>query len=117
MENAHNSLISYCARNNWIFVTGSCDKSIKFWNASTAEYFRIIKDAHSNQVRALAMFDDDVLVSAGNDASLKFWNISNGQYLRNIENATKSIISSMILISDDTFATGSDDGSIIIWKN
>jgi WD40 repeat protein len=68
-------------------------------------------------VRALAMFDDDVLVSAGNDASLKFWNISNGQYLRNIENATKSIISSMILISDDTFATGSDDGSIIIWKN
>ena len=63
-----------------ILISGSQDKSIKFWNLATQKIIRTFGghfDGHLGKVTALALSSNNqTLISCGADNSLKIWNMN-----------------------------------------
>lgn len=58
------------------FVSGGAD-NIKKWQCPEGKFLHNLS-GHRSIINALAVNDDDVLVSAGDDGSLKFWDYTTG---------------------------------------
>jgi WD40 repeat protein len=58
---------------NDVLVSGSDDKSLKFWNINSFNCIKTIDNAHQNYIWCLQLLPNDVLVSGSECKSLKFW--------------------------------------------
>jgi len=66
-------------------VSGSSDKMVKLWEASTGLLLRTLK-GHRDWVRSVAVSPDGrTIVSGGVDNTVKFWEASTGRLLRTLE--------------------------------
>lgn len=83
------------------FITGSWDKTIKFWSLEDFTVKDIWKQAHYSKkliffgcldsVANIVVTDDEsVMISASNDNSIKMWELENLQLLFNFENCHSS---------------------------
>lgn len=57
-----------------LMITGSADKSIKFWKAGQCVF--TIEQAHSQAIRDIQLFGQDHFISTGNDGDVKWWKIN-----------------------------------------
>eukprot|EP01036_Dinobryon_divergens_P035216 gene35216-biopygen27835 len=65
-------------------VSGSDDKTVRIWNASSGDCERILK-GHSGQVSALCILPDGRIVSGSDDKTVRIWNASSGDCERILE--------------------------------
>lgn len=118
---------SFIAHQHWILTskfssdglwlaTGSCDKLIKVWNAtSMREVFTL--SGHKGDIWSLGFnHNTKLLASAGEDKTLIVWDLeSRSQYLS--FHGHKGPIYSLQFTRDSKFIiTGSGDGTIRIWN-
>jgi WD40 repeat protein len=116
------------------FVTGSYDRTIKFWNRTTGKEIRTLR-GHTSGVRIVAISPDSkTLISGDETGVIKVWELSTGlekyalrEHFRetvnpNARTAQESLrrepvgISTLTIRRDgETFASGDLDGHIKIW--
>jgi pleiotropic regulator 1 len=67
---------------NQFFVTGSSDRTIKFWDLAKGT-LKITLTGHVNTVRALAISDrHPYLFSCGEDKTVKCWDLEQNKVVR-----------------------------------
>jgi len=75
-----NWVYSLCKVDKNLFVSGSADDSLKFWNITSGECVHTIDKAHSNSVMALLYSaSNQVLISASSDNTIKVWDLKMGE--------------------------------------
>ncbi len=91
---------------------------IRFWNATTGEHKRTIKD-HYGWIRGVAFSRDGSLLaswsSSYEDKMIRLWNVATG---RNTQTLTghNYLIGSVIFSPDgETLISGGQDGTVLIW--
>ena len=116
----HNSYVSSIIKlSEDIIVSGSGDKTLKFWKADNdAKYKEIntIKGLNS-EVLCLLKISPNEIASGFIDSKIKIWREENGKF---IESQTllghSKMVTSLIMISHEIMASASEDKSIRIWK-
>src|SRR5581483_9624134 len=96
-------------------VSGSCDNSIKIWDAETGSLLDTLK-GHSGSIYSVAFsFDDRKIISGGSDKCIKIFDADSGSLLNTLNGHT-SLINSVAISSDNRkIVSGSYDKSIKIW--
>lgn len=114
-------------------ISGSFDKSIRFWNLSAIlsanpndDNQRIsqqvleksIQDAHSTSVSTIAVARDQPLMASGGwDRRIKFWNLSTQTLLGTIEGAHQDDIEAIAFSPDSTtLVSGGLDSTVKLWN-
>ena len=100
------------APNNQIFISGSADGIIKFWNFYTGELNYTLK-AHSKAISALAIHPDGkIIASSSQDGTIKLWHIQTGELLENLSGFCPLAFSA----DGKLFISGGKSGTIKIWR-
>ena len=96
----------------------SKDGLIRFWNATTGEHKRTIKD-HFGRIRGVEFSRDGSLLASWSfsyqDKMIRLWNVATG---RNTQTLTghNDLIGSVIFSPDgETLISGGQDGTVLIW--
>lgn len=96
----------------------SKDGLIRFWNATTGEHKRTIKD-HYGRISGVEFSRDGSLLASWSlsyeDKTIRLWNVAPG---RNIQTLTgnNNLIGSVIFSPDgETLISGGQDGTVLIW--
>ena len=112
--------------NNWVrsvafssdgtrIVSGSYDKSVRVWDASTgAELMRV--NGHTSYVNSAAFSNDGTRIVSGSDGkSVRVWDASTGAKLMKLNGHTDPV-NSVAFSGDGTrVVSGSDDKSVRVW--
>ena len=70
-------------------VSGSADKSVRVWDASTGEMLKVL-EGHTRDIRSVAFSSDDShIVSGSDDQSVRVWDASMGETLEVLEGHTE----------------------------
>ena len=84
-------------------ASGSIDKTIKLWNATTGECLRTL-DGHSSYVHSVAFSPDGTTLASGSyDMTIKLWNTNTGECLRTLE-GHGDYVRSVAFSPDKTFS-------------
>jgi WD40 repeat protein len=106
-------------------ISGGYDNRLIWWNLEDNREIRTVADAHSRQIRQLALSPDGSKVaSVADDMKCKLWNVANGEMLRELrghEERTPTNFGSMLYCcafsNDGTkLATGDRVGRVVIWN-
>ncbi len=96
----------------------SKDGLIRFWNATTGEHKRTIKD-HYGRISGVEFSRDGSLLASWSlsyeDKTIRLWNVATG---RNIQTLTgnNNLIGNVIFSPDgETLISGGQDGTVLIW--
>ena len=97
---------------------GSKAGLIRFWNATTGEHKRTIKD-HIGQIRGVAFSRDGSLLASWSysyeDKMIRLWNVATGRNTQTLI-GHNDLIGSVIFSPDgETLISGGQDGTVLIW--
>lgn len=97
-------------------VTGSRDKTIKLWDASSGQLLSTLV-GHDNWVRQLVIHPSGkYLVSASDDKTIKIWDLRSGRCVKTIEAHSHFVTCLAYCHTTPLVATGSVDQSLKIWQ-
>lgn len=106
-------------------ISGGYDNRLIWWDLANNREIRSIDNAHSRQIRQLAVSPDGTkLASVADDMKCKLWNIATGERIRELsghEERTPTGFGSMLYCcafsNDGTkLATGDRVGHVVIWE-
>ena len=98
-----------------IALSGSTDKTIKFWDLTMEETTHTLQ-GHDSKVYSMALsVDGAVALSASNDKTLRLWDVSTGKTLRVLEGHDARINSVAISADKNLALSGSDDRTLRLW--
>jgi len=104
---------------NDILISGSADKTIKFWNIQTGQCIRTL-NGHENDVRCFQMIGNEILLSGSDDKTIKIWLVKTFELINTLTGHTGSIYCLQLIINRSTNETlvlsGSADETIKIWR-
>ena len=96
-------------------ASGSADHTVRVWNANSGECVRKLV-GHVNSVVALALVDEERLVSASADSTIRVWRwMTNGACMITLSEHPGAI-TAMTLLGGGMLATGSSVASVKIWS-
>jgi hypothetical protein len=97
-------------------ATGSYDKLVKVWDATTGKELRTLKE-HSDAVYSVAFLPNGKqLVSGAGDRTLKIWEVESGKRLFTISDALDSIYAVTVHPSGTKLAAAGADRTIRTWS-
>jgi WD40 repeat protein/tRNA A-37 threonylcarbamoyl transferase component Bud32 len=96
-------------------ASGSEDKTIKIWQASTGKLLHTLK-SHTENVRAVTLSaDGQTLVSGSGDNTIKIWQSRTGELLKTLRDS-QPIWSVTLSRDGQTLISGGQDNTIKIWN-
>ena len=102
--------------NGQYFASGSGDKTIKLWDASSGELLHTFY-GHAKEVAAVAFTPDSkTLVSGGRDHLIKVWDVNSKQLLRTLPGHTDWVRSLAISPDGKTLVSGGKDHKVMVWN-
>ncbi|GBG35208.1 WD repeat-containing protein pop2, partial [Hondaea fermentalgiana] len=93
-------------------VSGSDDKTVRIWNATSGEEQHVLK-GHSGPVNSVAI-QGDTIVSGSRDKTVRIWNATSGEEQHVLKEHSGWVNS--VTIQGDTVVSGSDDKTVRIWN-
>jgi len=100
---------------NKFFVTGSSDKTIKFWDLVEGT-LKITLTGHINTVRGLAVSDrHPYLFSCGEDKTVKCWDLEQNKVVRQYHGHLSGVLALALHPELDLLVTGGRDSTARIW--
>lgn len=96
------------------FVSGDSLGYLHFWDVSNKKVFLKLKE-HSNTVKCILKFNDDILITGSYDNTIVIWNLINFKKIHKLE-GHKEFVRALIKINDFKFASGANDHTIKIWN-
>jgi len=110
-----NSIRSLVVLKDGRLVSGSNDKTIRIWDASTGTLLRVLT-GHTDFVTYLAVLQDgNTIASASWDTTIRIWNADFSTSIRTLTGHTDRVYS-LAELKDGSLASGSWDTSIRIWN-
>jgi WD40 repeat protein len=96
-------------------LSGSADKTIKLWNATTGSLVRTL-EGHSDMVTSVAFSPDGAhVISGGLDKTVRLWDTATGSLVRTFEGHSERI-GSVVFSSDGALLlSGADDRTARLW--
>jgi WD40 repeat protein/serine/threonine protein kinase len=94
-------------------VSGSDDKTLRVWNASTGACERVL-EGHSMDVTCVAVLPDGRVVSGSDDKTLRVWDASSFLCEHVLEGHSDSVRCVSVL-PDGRVVSGSDDDTLRVW--
>jgi WD40 repeat protein len=111
------------SRNSQIVATGSYDKSIKFWSATTGQLIYTLEQKHTSSVMCLHFSHDGNLLASGScDNTTILWKLSDKAdgatptVLRTLKGHTNRVWGIKFSPDDQRLASASNDNTVIIWN-
>ena len=96
-------------------VSGSWDKLVRVWDASTGEMLKLL-EGHTDYVTSVAFSSDNRrIVSGSGDKSVQVWDASTGETLKALEGHTEDVTSVAFSSDDRRIVSGSEDKLVRIW--
>ncbi|WP_454620442.1 WD40 domain-containing protein [Bradyrhizobium cenepequi] len=96
-------------------VSGSRDKTLKLWDASSGRELRTLS-GHSSLVTSVAFSPDGrTIVSGSRDETLKLWDASSGRELRTLRGHSADVRSVAFSPDGRTIVSGSSDDILKLW--
>lgn len=100
--------------NEW-FVTGSADRTIKFWDLASGT-LKLTLTGHINTVRALAVSNKHpYLFSAGEDKAVKCWDLEMNKVIRSYHGHLSGVYAMALHPTLDLLFTGGRDSVCRVW--
>ena len=85
LANKKNTQTKAGAVKNKVLISGSWDKTIKYWDINTGECLRTLK-GHTSPVESIKVGSDNFLISSSGDHTIKVWNIKTGDCRQTLAN-------------------------------
>jgi len=102
--------------NNELLMSGSGDKTLRFWRLPEGELIREVA-AHTSWVRAIALSSDQqTLASASNDRTIKLWNCHTGDLLNTFTAHQDWVRAVAFNPTGQILFSGSQDKTIRVWE-
>lgn len=101
-----------CIEPGAVFASGSKDRKIRIWSATTGVCLNIFS-GHESAVTSIAPLDSITLLSGSVDKSVKAWDCMSASCLRTYTGHEDTVTS--ISVAEDSFVTTSDDGTAKLW--
>ena len=96
-------------------VSGSADRTLKIWDASTGQEIRALK-GHNNMVLSVAFSSDGKwVVSGGHDAAIKIWDAATGQEVRTLKGHSSWVLGVAFSADGERIVSGSMDQTVKVW--
>ncbi|KDR66491.1 hypothetical protein GALMADRAFT_106436 [Galerina marginata CBS 339.88] len=96
-------------------VSGSEDKLVRVWDASTGEMLEVL-EGHTERVMSVAFSSDNKCIVSGSfDKSVRVWDVSTGKMLKVLEDHTERVRSVAFSSYDECIVSGSFDKSVRVW--
>ncbi len=98
-------------------LTGSFDKTVRLWDASSGKQLHIFKGGDIEDIRSVAYSPDGTTIligSSNNIASL--WDATTGKKLLELLGHDDAVTSVAFSPVDNMIATGSFDKTVMLWK-
>lgn len=100
---------------NQFFVTGSSDRTIKFWDLASGT-LKITLTGHINTVRGLALSKRHAyLYSCAEDKTVKCWDLETNKIVRNYHGHLSGVFCLSLHPTIDVLATGGRDSVVRLW--
>ena len=100
---------------NKFFVTGSSDRTIKFWDLADGS-LKITLTGHTNAVRGLAVSDrHPYLFSCGEDKMVKCWDLEQNKVVRQYHGHLSAVYALALHPGLDLLVTGGRDSTARVW--
>jgi WD40 repeat protein/uncharacterized caspase-like protein len=108
--------IAYSLDNRYI-ATGSSDRTIKIWEATTGRELRALNSSNTG-IKALAFSPDGrTLASSGNDGKLRLWDTASGQERAAIHAHPKAVLALAFSPDGRWLASGgTEDQTVKLWE-
>jgi WD40 repeat protein len=96
-------------------VSGSEDKSVRVWDASTGAELKVL-NGHTGYVYSTAFSSDGTcIVSGSSDKSVRVWDASTGAELKVLNGHTEAVWSAAFSSDGTRIVSGSSDKSVRVW--
>jgi pleiotropic regulator 1 len=106
--------IDFDPSNQW-FVTGSNDRTIKFWDTASGQ-LKLSLTGHINTVRGLVVSDKHTYVySAGEDKTVRCWDLVTNKNIRNYHGHLSGVYCIALHPELNIIATGGRDATVRLW--
>jgi WD40 repeat protein len=100
---------------NEFFVTGSSDKTIKFWDLATGK-LKITLTGHINSIRALSISKRHCyLFSCGDDKKVLCWDLETNKVVREYHGHLSGVYSLALHPTLNILASGGRDATVRLW--
>lgn len=108
--------ITFSPDGKWV-VSGSADKTIRIWDASSGDVAAGPFEGHSDSVFAVAFSPDNKLIASGSrDNTVRIWNVGTPQSIPDpFEGHTDSVFSVSFSPDGKRVASASADNTVRIW--
>uniref|UniRef100_A0A6B2LHF9 Uncharacterized protein n=1 Tax=Arcella intermedia TaxID=1963864 RepID=A0A6B2LHF9_9EUKA len=90
-----------------VLVSGSTDKSLRFWNLKKGECILHLPNSHESSIKCLVDIGDEKFCSGGNDRFLRIWSYQ-GTLIGVIERQEEENLHCLLAISNKRIVTGSN---------
>ena len=96
------------------FASGSCDKTIKIWDAHKLVCLKTLYTEHRLGATFLKSWSSNRLASGSQDGEINIWNIESGECLQTLTGHTSSIMG-IICLPNGNLVSCSFDKTIKVW--